>query len=101
MRILVDECLSTHLVAAAHDAGFEAYHVAHRGWSGKADAQILEHLIDRDLVLVTNNRDDFLDLVEGAELHPGLIVIVPNVRRADQIRLFRHALTARPVNWTR
>ena len=41
---------------------------------------------------MTNNRDDFVDLVAKADLHAGLIVIVPNVRREIQIKLFRAAL---------
>jgi len=65
MRFLVDECLSTRLVGAANDAGFEAYHVAHRGWGGRTDSQILELLIEHGFVLVTNDRDDYLGLVQG------------------------------------
>ena len=92
MRLLVDECLSPELAAVAHNQGCEAYHVAYRGWAGLSDAQLLAHLIDEELVLVTNNRDDFLALVGGTELHPGLIVLVDNVRRSDQIALFSVAL---------
>jgi predicted nuclease of predicted toxin-antitoxin system len=88
MRFLIDECLSPALAEAAHRAGFEAYHVAHRGWSGKTDAAILERVLNEELVLVTNNRDDFLALMGGVELHPGLVVVLENVRREEQVRLF-------------
>lgn len=94
MKFLVDECLSPHLVSVAHDRGFEGYHVAHRGWGGLTDAQLLKHLLAEELVLVTNDRDDFLDLVSGVELHPGLVVILANVRRARQTVLFDMALDA-------
>jgi predicted nuclease of predicted toxin-antitoxin system len=94
MKFLVDECLSPHLVSVANGRGFEAYHVAHRGWGGLTDAELLEHLLAEELVLVTNNRDDFLDLVSGVELHPGLVVILENVRRARQIDLFESGLDA-------
>lgn len=85
MKFLIDECLSPHLVAIAHNRGLEAYHVVHRGWGGLSDPQLLRHLLDEELILVTNNSDDFLELVSGVELHPGLVVILENVRRAGQI----------------
>ena len=88
MKFLIDECLSPHLAIVANSYGFEAYHVAHRGWGGLADHQLLNHLLDEGLVLVTNNRDDFLALVSGVELHPGLVIILKNVRRSRQIDLF-------------
>ncbi len=94
MKFLVDECLSPALVAAAHERGFEAYHVAHRGWEGLKDGQLLNRLVHEELILVTNNRDDFVALVSGIELHPGLIVILDNVRRDEQVALFAAALKA-------
>jgi predicted nuclease of predicted toxin-antitoxin system len=94
MRFLIDECLSPHLVSVAHNRGFEAYHVAHRGWSTLLDPHILKHLLDEELILVTNNRDDFLRLIVGVELHPGLVIILENVRRQEQIRLFDAVLEA-------
>ena len=94
MKFLIDECLSPGLVSVANNRGFEAYHVVYRGWGGLTDPQLLRHLLDEELVLVTNNRDDFLDLVSGVELHPGLVVILENVRRADQIALFDRGLEA-------
>lgn len=92
MKFLIDECLTPQLVATAHQRGFEAYHVAHRGWSGLTDSQVLERLIAEELVLVTNNRDDFLALVGDVDLHPGLVVILDNVRRDEQVQLFAAGL---------
>lgn len=92
MRFLIDECLSPALVSVAHEAGYEAYHVAHRGWSGLPDRRLLRILLDEHLVIVTNNRDDFLALVGGADIHPGLVVIVENVPRAREIVFFQSAL---------
>jgi len=94
MKFLIDECLSPRLVHVAHERGFEAYHVAHRGWSGLKDTQLLKHLIEEELVLVTNNRDDFLALLGEFELHPGLVVILETVRREQQMKLFAAALDA-------
>jgi predicted nuclease of predicted toxin-antitoxin system len=92
MKFLIDECLSPLLVDIANECGFEAYHVAHRGWSGLKDGQLLKHLVDEELILVTNNRDDFLALVGEVELHPGLVVILDNLRREQQIELFAAAI---------
>ena len=39
-----------------------------------------------------NNRDDFVALVSDVELHPGLVIILDNVRRDDQVNLFTSAL---------
>lgn len=92
MKLLVDECLSPELATFAQESGLEAYHVAHRGWSGQSDARILEHMLEEELVLITNNRDDFLALIGHAELHPGLIILVDNVRRSEQLMLLAIAL---------
>ena len=63
MRFLIDEYLSPKNVDVAHAAGFDAYHVAHRGWSGLPDSSILAHVLEEEMILVTNNRHDFLQLV--------------------------------------
>lgn len=93
MRILIDECLSVQLVRVAQDAGFEAYHVAHRGWSGLNDEQLFVRIQIESFTFVTNNRDDFVTLIQRVELHAGLIIILPNVRRDAQVELFKNALT--------
>lgn len=92
MKFLIDECLSPVLAEAAHNAGFDAYHVAHRGWGSLKDPQLYRVIISEELILVTNNRDDFLHLVGGQELHPGLIVIIENARRERQLEFFQAAL---------
>lgn len=94
MKFLVDECLSPALVTVANEAGYEAYHVAHRGWSGLTDGDLLKRALDGDMVMVTNNRSDFLALVGEIELHPGLVVILENVRREAQVACFRSVLAA-------
>jgi len=47
-----------------------------------------------DLTLVTNNWDDFRPMLARTTVHPGAIVILPNVRRERQIELFTAALSA-------
>jgi predicted nuclease of predicted toxin-antitoxin system len=92
MKFLVDECLHESLTSIAHDAGFEAMHVNHLGLSGQADWKLAERIIKEDFTFVTNNRVDFLRLFGKIDLHPGLIVLVPNVVPAIQRALFQAAL---------
>jgi predicted nuclease of predicted toxin-antitoxin system len=89
---LIDECLTPELVGIAHAEGFEAYHVAHCGLSGAKDPVIFARISERGFIFVTNNRDDFINLVKNADLHAGLIVIVPQCRREGQKHLFKLAL---------
>lgn len=93
MRFLIDECLSPALVRVAREAGHEAYHVAHRGWSGQKDWQLFRTMCVEHFVLVTNNRHDWVGIVGRIELHPGLIVIVENVPREEEVVFFRRALS--------
>jgi len=92
MRLLIDECLHESLVGLAHAAGFEATHVNHLGLSGWPDWALAERIINDEYTFVTNNRADFLQLLGGIELHPGLVVLVPNVAPALQRALFRAAI---------
>jgi hypothetical protein len=48
--------------------------------------------VREEFVFVTNNARDFRKLMAEAELHAGLIVIVPNVRPIAQSELFERAL---------
>ncbi|HYL78469.1 MAG TPA: DUF5615 family PIN-like protein [Bryobacteraceae bacterium] len=92
MRFLIDECLHESLVGLAHDAGFEATHVNHLGLSGKPDWVLAERIVKDEFAFVTNNRVDFMRLFSKMELHPGLIVLVPNAAPALQRALFQAAL---------
>ena len=103
MRFLIDECLSPALVHLAQSLGHEAYHLAHLGRAGAEDWEIVEFAITRDMTLVTNNANDFRRLYAAHELHPGLVILVPNVERGQQLVLFRAALArlsvaGEPVN---
>lgn len=94
IRFLIDENLSPRLVETAARFGHAACHVAHRGWASLDDPQVLRHMLDEDLTLVTNNWVDFRPMLERLEIHAGIIVILPNVRRERQIELFSTALAA-------
>lgn len=93
-KLFIDECLSAALVAVAKSRGIFAEYGPYVGKSGWQDWNIVPFAIENDYVLVTNNRRHFLKEYLKLDLHNGLIVIVPNVERADQIRLFEIALDA-------
>ena len=92
MRFLIDECLHESLVGLAHAAGFEATHVNHLGLSGQPDWALAERIVKDEFTFVTNNRVDFLRIFRKMELHPGLVVLVPNVVPALQRALFEGAI---------
>jgi len=93
VRFLIDECLSLDLVGEAHRAGFEAYHLAHVGKSGWEDWNVSAFAGEHDMVVVTNNASDFRRLYRRQQLHSGLVLILPNVDRPTEARLFGAALT--------
>lgn len=92
MKRLIDECLHTSLVTAAHSAGHSADHVSHRGLGGLKDWQLMRVIREQEYTFVTNNRSDFLDLHGKERLHAGVIVNVPNVIPLQQRELFAAAL---------
>ena len=78
VRLLIDKCLHTSLVRVATDRLYEAYHVAHLGMSGLKDHELMLRIRDEDFTLVTNNATDFRRLFRKEQIHPGLVIIVPN-----------------------
>ncbi len=91
MRFLIDEYLHESLVGPAHAAGFEATHVNHLGLSGQPDWALAERIVKDEFTFVTNNRVDFIQLFGKMDLHPGLVVLVPNLAPALQRALFKGA----------
>ena len=92
MRFLIDECLHTSLVEVANQAGYEAHHVVYRAWAGLEDYELRQIILQEEFVFVTNNGRDFRELLEQAELHPGLVIIVPNEKPRVQRGLFQAAI---------
>jgi predicted nuclease of predicted toxin-antitoxin system len=91
-RFLIDENLSPALVEPARERGFEAMHVNHLGLRTETDWDLLKLIAEQDWVLVTNNAIEFRGRYRGIELHPGVVFLLPSVRRAEQLRLFEAAL---------
>lgn len=93
-RLLIDECLSVSLVAVAKERGIAADHVAYLGKGGWQDRNLVSFALENDYIVVTNNRRHFLREYAKLDMHNGLIVIVPAVKRDDQRQLFEKALDA-------
>jgi predicted nuclease of predicted toxin-antitoxin system len=91
VRLFIDENLSPRLVAIGHEHGYDATCARDRDLLGAPDRSVLAFCVQEDRVCVTNNADDFEQLVGDVELHPGLIVL-PNVAREVQLQLLDRAL---------
>ncbi len=91
-RFLVDENLSVVLPEVAHARGYEATHINHHGLHQSKDWDILKIIAKEDWVLVTSNVFEFRGRYRRLEVHPGIVFLVPVVRRAQQIELFSAAL---------
>ena len=92
MRLLIDECLHESLVGLAHALSIDATHVNHPGLSGQPDWALARRIVKDEFTFVTNNRGDFIQLFGQMDLHPGLIVLIPNVVPALQRALLHAAL---------
>lgn len=92
--LFIDECLSIALVAAAKQRGLPAVYRPYVGKQGWSDHGIIQFAVENDLAVVTNNRRDFLKGYAKLSLHNGLLIIVPNVARSEQIHLFNLGLDA-------
>ena len=93
-KLFIDECLSAALVAVAKNRGIIADYGPYIGKQGWQDWNIVPFAVENDYIIVTNNRRHFLREYIKLNLHNGLIIIVPNVEREDQLRLFEIALDA-------
>ncbi len=91
-RFLVVENLSVQLPHVAHKRGFAATHVVHLGLGEWKDWNILNVVKNGPWVLVTNNAVEFRSRYRAIEIHPGVIFLLPSVRREQQILLFEAAL---------
>ncbi|HWK88637.1 MAG TPA: DUF5615 family PIN-like protein [Longimicrobium sp.] len=91
IQFLVDEDVTPRVRDVANARGYNAYHVQYLDWKGRADFEIRRRMLEDDLTLVTGNWKDFRRMLQREEVHPGAIAL-PDVPRAEQIRLFETAL---------
>jgi len=73
---LIDECLSQELADQAQELGYFSL-AANRMWRLRTrdDYRVARYALDRELILVTNDRYDFESIYEQLEIHPGIIFI--------------------------
>lgn len=64
----------------------------HYGLRRSKDWDILKVVAEEDWVLITNNAFEFRGRYQRLELHPGVVFLIPNVPRIQQIELFSAAL---------
>ena len=67
-------------------------HVNHLGLRTETDWDLLKIIAEQDWVLVTNNAIEFRGRYGTVEVHPGVIFLLPAVRRLKQVQLFEAAL---------
>jgi predicted nuclease of predicted toxin-antitoxin system len=91
IQFLIDEDVTPVLRDIANGRGYNAYHVQYLDWKGRRDFEIRRRMLDEDLTLVTGNWKDFRPMLQRENIHPGAISL-PDVPRAEQIRLFELAL---------
>ena len=94
-RFLIDETLSSALVDPARRRGFEAMHVNYLGLRTETDWDLLKVFAEQDWVPVTNNAIEFRGRYRDIELHPGVIFLLPAIRRAEQLPLVRGSVASR------
>ena len=87
-RFLIDECLSPILAEAARARGFDATHVVWLGRQSATDRTLAALALERDYVIVSNNARDFRKIYRRLEVHPGLLLILPDLRADMQRRYF-------------
>ena len=75
---LIDECLTPDLAGVAKARGLVAMHVA---WLRAGDCEVAALAAERDYVVVTNDRRDFMRLYASLEVHNG----PPAIREAMEL----------------
>ncbi|CAA9305674.1 MAG: hypothetical protein AVDCRST_MAG68-805 [uncultured Gemmatimonadetes bacterium] len=91
IQFLIDEDVTPKLAVVAAERGYTAYAVQYLNQKGAPDFVLRRRMLDENLTLVTGNWKDFRPMLAREGIHPGAISL-PDVPRADQIRLFQTAV---------
>lgn len=84
----IDECLSPKLVVYARSRDIEAISAQFRNLAAAKDWKLVPYVIENDYVLVTCNARDFFKLYANEEIHPGLVIILPEDLKIDEQVVF-------------
>ena len=87
-RFLIDENITPALVEIGKERGIFVQHVAHIGMASAHDFEVVAHAVRNDMICVTNDRSDYLRLYAKQDVHPGLAIVMRNVRGERQMELF-------------
>jgi hypothetical protein len=81
------------LCGVAHERGYAAQALVDLGRAGTKDWDVMKIVVERDLILVTNNVVDFLALYALRPIHPGVVLLKGRILgRAAQCQAFAAAL---------
>ena len=100
MKFFLDEDLPPSAAKIARNQGLDITSVQEEGRHGLSDGEQLEHAASQRRVLVTRNRNDFLDLTRRAfqtnSPHAGVLIVTRSLpsRRPERLAaaLVRHAM---------
>lgn len=96
MRLFLDECIPPGFVnEMRQELNFEVEHPLQLEISGlpdseiirgSPDSEIVDYCLNREMVIVTHNADDYRTILRREENHPGLIIL-PSGPRPQTKRL--------------
>ena len=76
MRLFLDECIPPGFVnEMRQELNFEVEHPLQLEISGLPDSEIVDYCLNREMVIVTHNADDYRTILRREENHPGLIIL--------------------------
>jgi hypothetical protein len=84
--------LNQALAWVARDHGYDATHAVAAGLRGMPDKIIAERAVQTGAIMVPNNARDYRRIYARFVSHPGLVIVLPSVGKARQIRLFQAVL---------
>ncbi len=85
----MDECTPPGFVnEIEEELNFEVLHPQILGIRGFPDSRIVEICLDRGMVIVTHNADDYRTIMSREENHPGLIILPSGTRNQTKRLLY-------------
>jgi predicted nuclease of predicted toxin-antitoxin system len=84
LRFLLDQDVSPSHVARLSALGCYAEAVAHVGLAGSTDESLMAHCLERSLIIITKNPDDFMRLAKRTSLHPGMVLLRDGMLRIHE-----------------
>ena len=74
----IDGNLTLGLVEVAKTRGLNASHVTYLGMAGAGDWMVTALAVERDLICVTADEDDYMNTYARQGVHPGPAIIAPD-----------------------